>query len=293
VSRWCLCFRFVSLALGPRTDRGHEPIGTQVSYVLISSLPFSFLTLILFLLRDTVHSVGLIPRTLPFATSNTIVRTFRHALSLDERRARFKANLWNNPTYPDDIECTDDDQEHEPGQEEEPSHDFDCQPHCSDHGTAESGGDVHDHERHQSISDSLFEFSKTLTKYASGNWIDFDAFVKSERDLEREYSKSKDEQTDVEEVCLSIFFLLLWLIGYTQVWFAGCHCGKALVSQIFSVTDSFPRCRWWICRQPSDAQSRSDFSPLDDTRMLQDQVWYYVRVSRSSRARDGPSISLA
>ncbi|KAG6908203.1 hypothetical protein DXG01_005792 [Tephrocybe rancida] len=47
--------------------------------------------------RDTVNSVGLIPRRLPFTTSNTIVRTFRHAIALDERRAKFKANLWNQP----------------------------------------------------------------------------------------------------------------------------------------------------------------------------------------------------
>jgi uncharacterized protein (DUF2235 family) len=42
--------------------------------------------------------VGLIPRRLPFTTSNTIIKTFRHAVSLDERRAYFKANLWNHPT---------------------------------------------------------------------------------------------------------------------------------------------------------------------------------------------------
>lgn len=48
--------------------------------------------------RDTVTSVGLIPRTLPFTTSNTSVRTFRHAVSLDEHRAKFKANLFNRPT---------------------------------------------------------------------------------------------------------------------------------------------------------------------------------------------------
>ncbi|KJA17889.1 hypothetical protein HYPSUDRAFT_205861 [Hypholoma sublateritium FD-334 SS-4] len=47
---------------------------------------------------DTVNSVGLIPRRLPFTTSNTIIRTFRHAVALDERRAKFKANLWNHPT---------------------------------------------------------------------------------------------------------------------------------------------------------------------------------------------------
>lgn len=44
-----------------------------------------------------MNSVGLFPKTLPFATSNTIVNTFRHAVSLDERRAKFKANLWNRP----------------------------------------------------------------------------------------------------------------------------------------------------------------------------------------------------
>ncbi|KAG5636743.1 hypothetical protein H0H81_007001 [Sphagnurus paluster] len=47
---------------------------------------------------DTVVSVGLIPHRLPFTTSNKIVRTLRHAVSLDERRAKFKANLWNCPT---------------------------------------------------------------------------------------------------------------------------------------------------------------------------------------------------
>ncbi|KAK0237401.1 hypothetical protein EDD85DRAFT_830042 [Armillaria nabsnona] len=47
---------------------------------------------------DTVDSVGLVPKRLPFTASNTIIRTFRHALSLDEHRAKFKANLWNGPT---------------------------------------------------------------------------------------------------------------------------------------------------------------------------------------------------
>ncbi|KAI9455937.1 hypothetical protein BJY52DRAFT_1213126 [Lactarius psammicola] len=43
---------------------------------------------------DTVCSVGFIPHTLPFTHSNTAVRYFRHAISLDERRAKFKANHW-------------------------------------------------------------------------------------------------------------------------------------------------------------------------------------------------------
>ncbi|KAH6910195.1 hypothetical protein BKA70DRAFT_1100963 [Coprinopsis sp. MPI-PUGE-AT-0042] len=43
---------------------------------------------------DTVDSVGIIPRRLPFSMSNTIVRTFRHAIALDERRAKFKPSFW-------------------------------------------------------------------------------------------------------------------------------------------------------------------------------------------------------
>ena len=46
--------------------------------------------------RDTVCSVGLIPHTLPFTASNTAVRYFRHAISLDEHRAKFKASLWHH-----------------------------------------------------------------------------------------------------------------------------------------------------------------------------------------------------
>jgi hypothetical protein len=48
--------------------------------------------------RDTVDSVGFIPKRLPFTTSNSIVRTFRHAISLDERRSKFKMDLWTTAT---------------------------------------------------------------------------------------------------------------------------------------------------------------------------------------------------
>ncbi|KAA1467854.1 hypothetical protein DENSPDRAFT_833006 [Dentipellis sp. KUC8613] len=49
---------------------------------------------------DTVASVGFFPRRLPFTASNNSVRYFRHAISLDEHRAKFKANLWHhNPSH--------------------------------------------------------------------------------------------------------------------------------------------------------------------------------------------------
>ncbi|PFH47920.1 hypothetical protein AMATHDRAFT_6302 [Amanita thiersii Skay4041] len=73
---------------------------------------------------DTVDSVGMIPKRLPFTTSNTIVRTFRHAISLDEHRAKFKTNLWNRPndeelklgihsTHSDEKDILCDDDQHE------------------------------------------------------------------------------------------------------------------------------------------------------------------------------------
>ena len=48
--------------------------------------------------RDTVASVGLTFRRLPFVSSNSAIRYFRHAVSLDERRAMFKNNMYNRPT---------------------------------------------------------------------------------------------------------------------------------------------------------------------------------------------------
>ncbi|KZS92702.1 hypothetical protein SISNIDRAFT_466593 [Sistotremastrum niveocremeum HHB9708] len=49
---------------------------------------------------DTVASVGLFSKELPFATSNRAIRIFRHALALDERRVKFKANHFHNPPKP-------------------------------------------------------------------------------------------------------------------------------------------------------------------------------------------------
>ncbi|KAJ8454666.1 hypothetical protein ONZ45_g19215 [Pleurotus djamor] len=46
---------------------------------------------------DTVGSVGVVPRRLPFTTSNTHIKYFRHAIALDEHRARFQPNLFHRP----------------------------------------------------------------------------------------------------------------------------------------------------------------------------------------------------
>ncbi|KAG2037506.1 hypothetical protein BDR03DRAFT_956759 [Suillus americanus] len=47
---------------------------------------------------DTVSSVGIIPKRLPFTASNSSIKYFRHAISLDEHRVRFKPNHCIRPT---------------------------------------------------------------------------------------------------------------------------------------------------------------------------------------------------
>lgn len=49
--------------------------------------------------RDTVNSVGAVrAKSLPYTASNASVRTFRHAVALDEHRARFRSNMWKSPS---------------------------------------------------------------------------------------------------------------------------------------------------------------------------------------------------
>ncbi|KJA24882.1 hypothetical protein HYPSUDRAFT_76229 [Hypholoma sublateritium FD-334 SS-4] len=47
---------------------------------------------------DTVSSVGIFPQGHPYTSINYAIKTFRHALALDERRARFRPQTWNEPT---------------------------------------------------------------------------------------------------------------------------------------------------------------------------------------------------
>jgi len=52
--------------------------------------------------RDTVASVGIVTgRTLPYTRSNKSVKTFRHALSLDERRVRFQTYHFHSSNDPE------------------------------------------------------------------------------------------------------------------------------------------------------------------------------------------------
>lgn len=138
---------------------------------------------------DTVDSVGLIPKRLPFTTSNTIVRTFRHAVALDERRSKFKANLWNRPN----------DDEAKLGVQADTAQlprptSFDEPVHNNKNGKRSPNG-------LSGIMDAtnLFDGKKSRRKE--------DQDDKKLNTLERLYSEMGEKVTDIEEV-----------------WFAGCHC---------------------------------------------------------------------
>ncbi|KAF8326176.1 hypothetical protein F5887DRAFT_233355, partial [Amanita rubescens] len=47
---------------------------------------------------DTISSVGIGPKTHPCRSNNYSVKHFRHALSLDERRVKFRPDLWSEET---------------------------------------------------------------------------------------------------------------------------------------------------------------------------------------------------
>ena len=47
--------------------------------------------------RDTVQSVGLIPRHFPFSGTNNAIKYFRHALALDEHRVKFIPFFYSRP----------------------------------------------------------------------------------------------------------------------------------------------------------------------------------------------------
>ncbi|KIO32129.1 hypothetical protein M407DRAFT_18939 [Tulasnella calospora MUT 4182] len=48
---------------------------------------------------DCVTSVGLVGKTLPFTSHNAVVKTFRQAFALDERRVKFRHNPWSRAAF--------------------------------------------------------------------------------------------------------------------------------------------------------------------------------------------------
>ncbi|OSD00889.1 hypothetical protein PYCCODRAFT_1436952 [Trametes coccinea BRFM310] len=136
---------------------------------------------------DTVDSVGVIPRRLPFTSSNKSIRVFRHALALDERRARFQPNLFKRGSKADAQRGT------RPGDMPRSDTEYATRvPVAADpHATApkQSGGG---------------KGKSTLKKKEN-----------SERRKQREFERMFNSQDGCE-----------WqgTTDVLEVWFAGCHC---------------------------------------------------------------------
>lgn len=130
-----------------------------------------------------MDSVGIFSKRLPFTTANTIVKTFRHAISLDERRAKFKANLWNRPTQKE-----------------------------MDDMKGVSGHLPQNTPKHAPTTDAKVD-PKSFLKEKFRKRTEEDEEYKELNALERVHSEKREKPTDVEEVWFSVrnrtFLLLL------------------------------------------------------------------------------------
>ena len=145
---------------------------------------------------DTVCSVGLVSRRLPFTTSNTAVKTFRHAVSLDERRAKFKANLFNWPREDERKLGTHAGDMPKAGQED-------------DVGFLSGFNDVKSPTPAEK-KDNKGKGNSVLSRFSNLSRKD-SVDDKRQKQMERQFSEQEQGalETDVLEV-----------------WFSGCHCGK-------------------------------------------------------------------
>ncbi|PPQ62874.1 hypothetical protein CVT24_006272 [Panaeolus cyanescens] len=186
---------------------------------------------------DTVSSVGIIPRRLPFTTSNTVVKTFRHAVSLDERRAKFKANLWNRPNKKEQklsqsetingyvkeivpetpVLLTSPASATTPGQPEPAKQVEEPLIKLDESNPTPSPIPVQYHPHHSETAPPGFNPSVGVpvgipaSSAANARIFNFGGSGKKNtlttRALEKKWNKDRDAPTDIEEV-----------------WFAGCHC---------------------------------------------------------------------
>lgn len=203
-------------------------------------------------IRDTVGSVGIIPRRLPFTSSNSHIRHFRHAVSLDERRARFKPNLWNHSTAEEEAMGV------KKGEMPRGGHDIPAddegEENFEEHAEAEQGEKKQKMEKQDDESMSAFE-----------------------RRFEEEERRERDanEPTDILEV-----------------WFGGAHTGEGLCSiyyHIFTYRSSFANRRWrWLSEKRHASQPRTYPSPLDDPTMFHPQTRHHVPRQCFRTHRHGP-----
>lgn len=148
-----------------------------------------------------MSSVGIIPHRLPFTASNTSIKTFRHAVSLDERRAKFKANLFNRPTKAEQQLGT------QPGEMPKAGAEI-VTINSESNGVKEVDTGVQTGSG--IVNGSSGVNGKKGSKMLNGKGST--SGKRKQRDYEAEFSKADGHQPHETDVL--------------EVWFAGCHCGE-------------------------------------------------------------------
>ena len=149
-----------------------------------------------------MDSVGIFPRHVPFTKKNTCVKTFRHAISLDEHRVKFKANLFDKAVT-----------------SESQNTDFSYIPFSQRRTNWRKR-----FSRNKDDDEILHEIEKELEKNPVlqkelGKTVKKDKYNKGSK-LQEQYT-DKTKETDVLEV-----------------WFAGCHTGlSSLITLLSSPSD--------------------------------------------------------
>ncbi|PPR05037.1 hypothetical protein CVT24_010183 [Panaeolus cyanescens] len=170
---------------------------------------------------DTVASVGVIMgRTLPFTNSNESIKTFRHALSLDERRAKFRPNRYHRPAP--NRETAAQDPEHDTEIQPSSSFNTDLESASKDHGTASA------HVEGAIRSEPVLQPGEKKKKsWGFGGWG-------------RSLRSQKKEGLKRQKIPKGYAPELMTSGGgddVLEVWFAGCHSdvgGGAVVNEVTS-----------------------------------------------------------
>lgn len=147
--------------------------------------------------RDTVASTGVImSRNLPFTTNNSYINTFRHALSLDERRAKFVPTFWQLSTTTKGIPTL------MPGSHATPAA-----------IASGGGGGGKGNTKRNDTSDS-----KTANSGSGTNGFSAKMGLRRMRRLSTSLSEQIRNEVDPEEDNSDT-------TNVKQVWFSGCHSG--------------------------------------------------------------------
>ncbi|KAG8925454.1 hypothetical protein FRC02_009651 [Tulasnella sp. 418] len=162
---------------------------------------------------DTVSSVGIFyTRHLPFTSSNTIVKTFRHALALDERRVKFNANMWHRPAP--DVKSAKND--------------------------PEAGTAIKSEDDEGGVSEVVGNILRAVSDEVTG-WTKGNGDTANENETEGE-PRRQDTSGSMK------IKRPVRLTDIKEVWFAGCHAdvGGGSVSNAITNSLAGPSLRWML-----------------------------------------------